>query len=69
MEGKPAVSNATKGAKGPRFHLAMAVSRAAASALKLARRNAGQMPGVIAEKIDPSFLADVDKPARVVFVS
>ena len=63
------MSNATKGAKGPRFHLAMAVSRAAASALKLARRNAGQMPGVIAEKIDPSFLADVDKPARVVFVS
>lgn len=63
------MSNATKGAKGPRFHLAMAVSRAAASALKLARRNAGQMPGVIAERIDPSFLADVDKPAHVVFVS
>lgn len=33
------------------------------------KRNAGQLPGVIAEKIDPSFIRDIEKPERIVFVS
>ncbi len=63
------MSNAANGTKGPRFHLAMAASKAAVSALKLAHRNAGQLPGAIADKIDPQFLAHIEKPKRIVFVS
>ena len=47
----------------------MAASKAAAAALKLMHRNAGQMPGVIAEAIDPSFIDHIDKPEHIVFVS
>ncbi len=69
LEGKPVVSTAVNGTKGPRFHLAMAASKAAVSALKLAHRNAGQLPGAIADKLDPQFLAHIDKPKHIVFVS
>ena len=65
----PIVSTAAEGRRGPRFYLAMAASKAAVAGLKLLRRNAGQMPGVIAEKIDPAFISHIDKPARIVFVS
>ena len=68
-EGKPAVSNAANGTKGPRFYLAMAASKVAVSALKLANRNAGQLPGAIADKLDPQFLTHIEKPQRVIFVS
>lgn len=47
----------------------MAVSKAAASGLKLLHRNAGQMPGVIAEAIDPAFISHIGKPEHIVFVS
>lgn len=47
----------------------MAASKAAASGLKLLHRNAGQLPGVIAEKLDPAFITHIDKPERIVFVS
>lgn len=52
-----------------RFNLAMLASKTAVAGLKLFRRNAGQLPGYIAEKIDPAFLAHIDKPKHVVFVS
>ena len=63
------MSTAASGRRGPRFHLAMAVSKAAASGLKLLHRNAGQMPGVIAEAIDPAFISHIGKPEHIVFVS
>lgn len=63
------MNDGTRGHGGPRFHLALAASKAAAAGLKLMRRNAGQMPGVIAERIDPVFLAHIEKPRRIVFVS
>lgn len=47
----------------------MAAAKAAASGLKLFHRNAGQLPGVIAEKFDPAFLGHIEKPAHIVFVS
>lgn len=47
----------------------MAASKAAAAGLKMLHRNAGQMPGVIAEAIDPSFIGHIDKPEHIVFVS
>ena len=65
----PTVSTAVQGRRGPRFYLAMAASKAAASGLKLLHRNAGQLPGVIAEKLDPAFITHIDKPERIVFVS
>lgn len=53
----------------PRFYLALAAGKAAASALKLARRNGGQVPGSVAEAICPDFLARCPKPQRTVFVT
>lgn len=63
------MSTADSGCRGPRFCLAMAAAKAASSALKLMRRNGGQLPGVIAEAIDPAFIEHIDKPAHIVFVS
>lgn len=53
----------------PRFHMALAASKAVACALKLAGRTGGQLPGSVAEAIDPRFLAHVGKPARSVVIS
>ena len=55
--------------KTPRFYLALAVGKLASKALTLLGRNGGQIPGTIAEKIDPAFLAHMDKPERIVFVT
>ena len=55
--------------RGPRYQLAMVAAKAAQGALKLAHRNGGQLPGVIAEKIDPNILGDVPRPKTVVCVS
>ena len=55
--------------KTPRFYLALAAGKLAATALTALGRNGGQIPGKIAETIDPDFLAHIDKPERVVFVT
>lgn len=55
--------------KTPRFYLAMLASKAAVGALDLTHHRGGQVPGVVAEKIDPDFLSHIDKPDHVVFVS
>lgn len=54
---------------GLRFRAALAAGKITAAALKLARRNGGQLPGAIAERIDPDFLAHIAKPGRVVMVT
>ena len=59
----------TSTSKTPRFYLALAAGKATAAALKLARRNGGQLPGSVAEAICPDFLARCPKPRRVVFVT
>ena len=53
----------------PRFYLALAAAKATTAALKLARRAGGQLPGVVAETIDPRFFGRVARPARIVFIS
>ncbi len=55
--------------KTPRFYLAMLASKAAIGALSLTHHRGGQVPGVVAEKIDPDFLSHIDRPEHVVFVS
>ena len=55
--------------KGARFGLAFAAAKLASGGLKLIGRKGGQVPGVIAEKIDPQFLAHLEKPAHVAFVT
>ncbi len=55
--------------KTPRFYIALAVGKLAARALTALGRNGGQIPGKIAETIDPDFLAHIDKPERIVFVT
>ena len=62
-------NHSATGAASPRFYLALAAGKLAATTLKLIGRNGGQVPGVVAEKIDPQFLAYVGKPERVVFVT
>ena len=62
-------NHSATGAPSPRFYLALAAGKLAATTLKLIGRNGGQVPGVVAEKIDPQFLAHVGKPERVVFVT
>ena len=52
-----------------RFRVALGVGKAANGALTALRRKGGQLPGVIAEKIDPAFLAHIGKPEHVVFVT
>ncbi len=59
----------TSTSKTPRFYLALAAGKATAAALKLARRNGGQLPGSVAEAICPDFLARCPKPRHVVFVT
>ena len=55
--------------KGLRFYAALAVGKLAATVLTALRRNGGQLPGNIAERIDPAFLAHIDKPEHIVFVT
>lgn len=59
----------TSTSKTPRYYLALAAGKTAAAALKIARRNGGQVPGAVAEAICPDFLARTPKPERVVFVT
>jgi len=59
----------THGTRGARFRLALAAAKVTGGLLKLVGRAGGHLPGVVAEKIDPSFLAHIDKPAHVVFVT
>lgn len=46
----------------PRFYLALAAAKATKAALSLARKAGGQLPGVVAETIDPRFFGRVDRP-------
>ena len=55
--------------KSVRFRLAMGAGKAANAFLTALKRKGGQLPGVIAEKIDPDFLAHIGKPGRIVFVT
>lgn len=55
--------------RSPRFFLALAAGKAAALALKIARRTGGQVPGTVAEAICPDFLARMPKPQTTVFVT
>lgn len=55
--------------KNLRFHLAFAAGKLASLGLWALGRNGGQLPGKIAETIDPRFLERMDKPERVVFVT
>lgn len=52
-----------------RFRLALGAGKAAVAGLTALKRAGGQLPGVIAEKIDPAFLAHIDKPGRIIFVT
>lgn len=52
-----------------RFRVALAMAKAAQGGLRLLKRKGGQVPGVIAEKICPDFLARIGKPGRTVFIS
>ncbi|MDY2777753.1 MAG: MurT ligase domain-containing protein [Collinsella sp.] len=61
-------TNASTG-RSPRFYMALAAGKMAATALKAARRNGGQVPGTVAEAICPDFLARVPKPGKTVFVT
>lgn len=63
------VGSSATSTRGPRYYLAMAAAKAASTALKALHRNAGQFPGALAEAIDPDFMAHIDKPEHVVFVS
>ena len=53
----------------PRFYLALAAGKAVACALKLLKRNGGQVPGTVAEAVCPDFLARIPKPDQTVFVT
>lgn len=55
--------------RGPRFFAGMVAGKAAATALGLLHRNAGQFPGVLACKADPRFMAKVACPAQTVMVT
>ena len=55
--------------KTARFYSALAVGKLASVALEKLGRNGGQIPGKIAETIDPEFLAHIDKPEHIVFVT
>lgn len=55
--------------KTPRFYIGLAAGKLAATALTALRRNGGQVPGYLAEHVDPDFLAHVDKPEHIVFVT
>ena len=54
---------------GLRFHTALIAGKAMATGLRLVRRNGGQLPGAVAERIDPDFLAHIGKPERIVMVT
>ena len=55
--------------RNPRFQVALAAGKLASTALTKLGRNGGQIPGKIAETIDPDFLAHIDKPEHVIFVT
>ncbi len=54
---------------GLRYGFALLVSKATAGILHLMHRTGGQLPGVVAEALDPRFLAHVGRPGHVVFVT
>lgn len=53
----------------PRFYLALAAAKFVKAVLSLAHKAGGQLPGVVAETIDPKFFGRVDRPEHIVFVS
>lgn len=55
--------------KSVRFYVAVIAAKITFAALKISGRRGGQLPGVVAEKICPTFLAQIDKPKRVIFVT
>ncbi|MBQ9414893.1 MAG: DUF1727 domain-containing protein, partial [Clostridia bacterium] len=55
--------------KGVRFFAALWAAKLAAAGLRLFRRNATHLPGVIALKLCPDFLRRVDKPETVIAVT
>lgn len=63
------MARATAPLSGARFGLALAASKASVAALTLAGRNASQGPGMVAEALDPNFLAHVGKPEQIVCVT
>lgn len=54
---------------GLRFRAALAAGKLTATALRIAGRNGGQLPGTVAERIDPQFLEHIGKPDRIVMVT
>ena len=55
--------------KSVSFYIAMVAAKATLAILKIAGRQGGQLPGVVAEKICPTFFAQIDKPERVFFIT
>lgn len=55
--------------KGIRFFPALWAAKAASAVLHLSHRNATHLPGMIALKLCPDFLARVDKPKTVIAVT
>ena len=52
-----------------RFRCALAASKLVRGVLRKTGHVGGQLPGVIAEKMDPDFLAHIPMPEHLVFVS
>jgi len=55
--------------KSIRFYLALWAAKATAGVLRLMRRNATHLPGVVALKLCPDFLGRVDKPETIICVT
>ena len=55
--------------RSPRFMVALAAAKATQTALRIAKRKGGQLPGVVAEAVCPDFLARSSKPGRSIFVT
>lgn len=52
-----------------RFFLALWIAKAAALTLKLTKHNGTQLPGVLAIRVCPDFLAHIAKPERIIGVT
>lgn len=52
-----------------RFRCALAASKLTRGVLRKSGHTGGQLPGVVAEKLDPDFLAHIPLPEHLVFVS
>ncbi len=55
--------------KSPRFFLALWAAKLTTAVLRLMRRNATHLPGVIALKLCPDFLGKIDKPQTIIAVT